>query len=299
MFGWLFGKKQLQPERTPAPDKLPEEAPAIVRLQRDYWTYRPEEHAALRARDWQALSWAERLRLHHLHCLEVIQQEPFRRELAGDDVEPGERPGPTKVQHRCRESAERLLAPDSPCRPRYGMVWQGMLDPQERRQPDLEGDLVNPSLTHLGCLEVMRLNEQMQPRELAFVPFDDIHMLAFASPKLFRAARLFYDDGRPSEVVFVPLLYGLSWHNRSEYHRSGRLTSFFAYPGGDGPAAEFGMGLGQQDLSLKGKEQRTLFGLGSVAQLAFALDIADPRFDLKCRARGLDPDEVRRRMPQG
>jgi hypothetical protein len=298
MFGRLFGRGKKAAASGQPPGKLPDEAEAIVRLQRDYWTYRAEEHASLQARGWGQLPWAERLRLHHLNCLAVLEQEPFRRELHEDDLERGDDPGPSEAQVRCRETATALLAPDSPYRPRIGMVWQGEQGPQEERPPDLEGVLSNASLTHLGCLEVMRLDAQMRPRELAFVPFDDVSMVGLGSPKLFRAAKLFYETGQPPEVVFLPLLYGISWHTDNEFYREGRLTRFLAYPGGDGPAAEYGIGLGQQDLTLKGKEGQTLFGLGSVAQLAFALEMIDPLFDEKCRARGIDPDEVRRRMPE-
>jgi hypothetical protein len=32
-----------------------------------------------------------------------------------------------------------------------------------------------------------------------------------------------------------------------------------------------------------------------VAEISFPLDIRDPQFDKKARARGIDPDEVRRK----
>jgi hypothetical protein len=297
MFSWLFGKGKKEAAGGQPGGKPSDEAEAITRLQQEYWTHRPEERTALQARGWDRLSWSERLRLHHLNCLAVLDQEPFRREMHGDDLTGSDHSaGPSEAQVRCRETATALLAPGSPYRPRIGMVWQGSLNPQEPGPPDLEGVLSNASLTHLGCLEVMRLDEQMQPRELAFVPLDDVSMIGFASPKLFRAGKLFYETGQAPEVVFLPLLYGISWHTNNEFYRAGRLTRFLAYPGGDGPAAEYGIGLGQQDLVLKGKEQQTLFGLGSVAQLAFALEMTDRRFDQKCRARGLDPDEVRRQI---
>lgn len=175
MFGWLFGRgKKAVASRQPQ-GKLPDEAEAILRLQRDYWTYRVEEHASLQARGWGQLAWPERLRLHHLNCLAVLEQEPFRRELHEEDLDAGnDNPEPSEAQARCRETATALLAPDSPYRPRIGMVWQGEQGPQEERPPDLEGVLSNASLTHLGSLEVMRLDGQMRPRELAFVPFDDL-----------------------------------------------------------------------------------------------------------------------------
>ena len=58
-----------------------------------------------------------------------------------------------------------------------------------------------------------------------------------------------------------------------------------------------GLGAGQQDLSIRGQDGgRSMFGLGSVVEISFPLDMRDPRFDEKARARGIDPDEVRRRI---
>lgn len=37
-----------------------------------------------------------------------------------------------------------------------------------------------------------------------------------------------------------------------------------------------------------------MFGPASVAEIAFPLDVRDPGFDAKARARGIDTDEVRR-----
>jgi hypothetical protein len=296
MFGWLFGKRRKQEGSGQKPAGVPADPEAVVRLQRDYWTYAPGEQAALQGRGWEQLTWLQRLRLHHLNCMEVLEQDPFRRELHEDSAVTAEEAAtPTEAPQRCRETAERLLAPDSPYRPRGGTVWQREPSPLDQRPPDLEGTLSNASLTHLGCLEVLRLDGQMRPGEVAFVPFDDVRSVGLAPPKLFRAGRLCYEDGRPDEDVFVPLLYGLSWHTDNEFYRSGRLTRFVAYPGGEGLAAGYGIGLGQQDLVLRGRGRHTLFGLGSVAQLAFALEVSDPRFDLKCRVRGLDPDAARRR----
>jgi hypothetical protein len=154
--------------------------------------------------------------------------------------------------------------------------------------------LCNGSLTHLGSLEVLRLDGLKRPKELAFVAFDDLQSVAMTMSGLFRPARLFFDDGRPDEIVLIPLLYATSWRTSSPYLRDGRMTQFLAYPPGDGLAAGFGLGVGQQDLTICEGEGRGTFGLGSVARVAFALDPTDPRFALKCRSRGLEPGEVLR-----
>ncbi len=40
----------------------------------------------------------------------------------------------------------------------------------------------------------------------------------------------------------------------------------------------------------------SFFGISSVAEVSFPLDMRDPRFDEKARVRGIDPDEIRRNM---
>jgi hypothetical protein len=293
MLEWLFGRKK-RPRTRPAgvPPGVPDEVVDAVALVMAYWSFDAGEQAALLARGAEALPWRELLRLHHLNCLEALGTPSLRQPLELNEVPPPLDEESGAALGRCRESAERLLLPDSPYRPREADVWQGELDPEGRTPPTMRGVLCNPSLTHLGSLEVLRLGEGQRPKELAFVPFDDLQTVAVAGKGAFRAARLFYDDGRPDEIVLLPILYATSWRAASPYLRDGRMTQFIGNPPGEGPAAEFGLGVGQQDFSARAGGGRRLFGLGSVAQVTFALDPADPRFALRCRARGLDPDEV-------
>jgi hypothetical protein len=299
MLDWLFGKKKgpSAPLSSTNPPEIPPEIADVVQLILAYWTFDAQEQSALLARGIEALPWPELLRLHHLNCLEALATRPESGESEdGEMILPGGIGESTPALERCRQTGERLLLPESPYRPRHASVWQGSLDPNHEQPPTMQGILCNPSLTHLGCLEVLRLDAQLQPRELAFIAFDDLQTVAMTSPKIFRATRLFYDDGRPDEIVFVPLLYATSWRSSSPYLRDGRMTQFLAYPPGAGPAAQFGIGAGQQDLSIREDERQSMFGIGSVAQIAFSLDVTDPRFAMKCRSRGLDPDAIRQQM---
>jgi len=272
---------------------VPPEIADTVGLVVAYWRFNAEEQAGLLARGVGALPWPDLLRLHHLNCLEALGTPSIRRRLESNEIVPPDEASAVALE-RCRQSAERLLLPESLYRPRDADVWQGALDPEGKRPPTMRGVLSNPSLTHIGSLEVIRLDERQQPKELTFVAFDDLLTVAMADPKVFRAARLFYDNGRPDEIVLLPSLYATSWRSSSPYLRDGRMTQFLAYPPGGGPAAQFGLGVGQQDFSIREGEGRSMFGLGSVAQITFALDATSPRFVQKCRARGLDPDEVLR-----
>lgn len=55
------------------------------------------------------------------------------------------------------------------------------------------------------------------------------------------------------------------------------------------------IGVGHQDFVMEGDRQ-TLFGLGSIGEIMITLSVDDLKFDQKCKARGFDPDEVRRSM---
>jgi hypothetical protein len=293
MIGWLLGKKKTRGRPAGVPAWVPAELADAVGLVLGYWAANAEEQAGLLARGVDALPWPELLRLHHLNCLAALDTPSIRHQLETSNLPPPD-PEANAALERCRLSAERLLSPGSPFRPRDADVWRGALDPEGRKPPTARGVLCNPSLTHLGSLEVLRLDAEQKPKELAFVAFDDLQTVAAAGPGAFRPARLFYDDGRPDEIVLLPLLYATSWRSSSPYLRDGRMTQFISHPPGGGPASPFGLGVGQQDFSITEGERPSMFGLGTVGQITFALDAADPRFALKCRARGLDPDEVLR-----
>jgi hypothetical protein len=294
-FDRLFGKKP--PDPAPAlvgddddiqptgsqPINGPPEFIRAVEIQRAYWTHNAEEQARLEARGVEQLSWPERLRLHHLICLQRLHTGAER----------------ASATEQCRHTVRALLAADSPYRPRPATIWQGQsAQPGGGREPDMQGEFLNPSLTHLGCLEVYRVDAANQPTRLDFVGFDELSGVVFAPPNVIRAAKLIHDDGR-GEIVMVPLLYGLTWAIGNEFDRAGRMTRFVAHLDGEevGAIGASGIGVGQQDFSVRGQDGgSSLFGLGSVSEISFPLDMRDPRFDAKARARGIDPVEVRRSM---
>ena len=261
-------------------------------LQRNYWTPNPQEKSRLLARGVAALSWSEKLRLLHLTCLDELSTDALRRLLEDEDIDPEDMPaGPN------RELVETLVADlrsaASPFRPRYAAIWKGKGGESEGREPDVEGVFENASLTHLGALEVVRLDAQEQPTELVFVPLDDLRGVLLASPAIFRRAKLFFDDGRPDEIVLVPMIYGISWSTSNAVHHDGSLTTFVAHVQRRGEDQARGVGLGHQDFVVSGDGAR-LMGLGAIGEIMVALSVDDPRFEQKCRARGLDPVEVRR-----
>src|SRR4051812_18272774 len=120
-FDRVFGKKPA----APAPAELgdeddirptnarpidgPPEFIHAVEIQRAYWTHDAEEQGRLESRGAGRLNWPERLRLHHLICLQRLNTGPER----------------AAATEKCRQTVRALLAPDSPYRPRPAMVWQG------------------------------------------------------------------------------------------------------------------------------------------------------------------------------
>jgi hypothetical protein len=262
-----------------------------VSIQRGYWTANPAEQAALGARVLESLTWAETLRLHHLNCLEYLMEggegASWRRAGAVVDRDEGTE---SPALARCRATAHRLLTEHSPYRPRFCMVWQGEANTSGHREPDRQGWLRNASMTHLGCVETIRLDAKKKPREIAFLPLDDIRALEFVQPALFRFAKVLYDDGRDDEIVQVPLVYGVSWmtaqapdHDATTSRHVGRLEV---------EGRSYVIAIGRQDFAIApqrdGEESR--IGLGSVGELMVALESNDPRFEQKCRSRGLNPN---------
>lgn len=287
----LFGKKIPDPDPESV-DPWPPEVVRAVELQREYWIRNDEELADLEARDLEQLSWSETLRLHHLICLHR-RASSLADPRQGLPSEFGQ--GPSDAKQKCADTVRHLASPESPYRPRPAVIWQYRSEETDRtREPDMEGELINASYTHLGCLEILRVDSENQPAEIDFVSFDELASVAFAPPSLIRGAQLVYEDGG-SEIVPVPMLYGITWTIGKDFERDGRSTRFVAHLDSEDPnlLGVSGMGIGQQDFSVSSEEGQTLFGIASVAQISFGLDVDDPRFDERARARGLDPGDVR------
>jgi hypothetical protein len=265
-----------------------------VELQTQYWRFDDAEYAALRSRFPAQLSWAETLRLHHLACLDLLRRPDGRRALESQTLD--SQPGNAGGAELCRDTARKMHSPDSPYRPRACAVWQGEPGVSGTRGPDLFGQTGNASLTHLGCLEVIRLDRNQEPAQLAFVGLDELRGALFLGQAVFRHAKLLYDDERGEEIVMLPLLYGVSWQSPHDTDRDGSFTRFICSVELQPGRLKAGIGVGHQDFLIEGKDRAQLLGLGSVGELMTALAPDDPKFERKCAARGLDPIAVRAQM---
>src|SRR5262245_53732760 len=101
------------------PIEGPPEFLRAVELQREYWTHNRIEQTHLERRGFDQLDWRQRLRLHHLTCLQRVKPGPDRDAAA----------------QKCAALARRLVAADSPYRPRVVMIWQGQSTQGEQERP--------------------------------------------------------------------------------------------------------------------------------------------------------------------
>src|SRR5580698_2610797 len=100
--------KESQAEISQPDDTPPEFARAVV-IHAAYWTHVPAEHTRLLARGIEFLDWPDRLRLHHLNCMQRLSNEA--------EIAP--------AADECQQTQRCLTAADSPYRARPALVWQG------------------------------------------------------------------------------------------------------------------------------------------------------------------------------
>lgn len=262
-------------------------------MQIAYWSANPVELRLLTAKGLQALKWPARLRCHHLACVALLAEgtakEQFEEGEIGDDELPL-----SPLLKLVEETTSLLHATDSPFRPRVAAIWQGALDPRMQRQPNAFGVCSNASLTHVGCLEIVTLDDQHMPIGLEFLSYDEIHSIVMATPAQFRMSRIFLEGGADI-MALIPLQYGVSWKSPNDFDHDGSMTRFIGAVTPRGCARPSGIGVGQQDLTCESEGAATLMGMSSISQIEMVLDMSDPKFDEKCRGRGIDPNEARKR----
>jgi hypothetical protein len=296
-----------------------------VALQKRYWTPDPEQLAALEAVPFETLDSQQLLRLHHLRCLALLDGHDavLRRGLLAPMAE---RPSDDELRAaidaqlhaRIERSAKALLGRRSIFRPRHGFTWLGAGPPQGDQIPysDFQGRTLNASLTHLGALEVIALDEAFEPAGVEFVGFDQILTLSLPAGELasgapFRPARILHEYGLEDRVVLLPLRYGLSWfahepellRGAAEHQLAAIELGGLADPsraaGNPLDRRPLGIAVGPQQLEVlsdfreDGDRGLSRFRLADAYQISLAIDQDDPTFAEKCRGRGLDPEATR------
>lgn len=312
LFERLFGAKSptRDYQRGPVLAGLDPISERAIALQKAYWKAEPDELRELESR--AEPSWAERLRMHHLRCLAWLDADEglLRRALLAP---PEERPTPSSTQsdamlrEQVLASAKQMLARRSPYRPRHGFAWMGDGPPEGDAIPysDFQGRTINASLTHLGALEVVTLDDRHEPASIEFIPFDELLTLTVAPREpgvqpAFRPARVLREYGLSERIVLLPLRHALSWFAHDPAllrgtgddaeHEVGRVAI------SDSPERTLAIRAGLQrleTLSDHAHEGLGSFRLADCYQLSLAIDDDDPRFADKCRGRGIDPQATR------
>jgi|GEM_PF-1331242 len=305
------------PERAASEDEVHDDelvaglVQGAVDLHQAYWSPDPDAKAKLLDKTTDELSDDEKLRLLHLMCIDLMWNR-----LDDEDMNEDIPDGPER--DRMRELRDALMCDGKPQSPvPTAMAWLGHGGGgSEARPPDHTGRLCNASLTHLGLLEVVRIDEKdMVATCVSFIPLASIARLMVAGASLMSAARISYTDGRDDEKVLVPGLYGLSYHSPHAHDQDGSRTRFPLHLQHDdeddlrhhGPS--MGIGIGTCDFHLwpsdvddeevEGSQEgdpsgHVLFGISALNELVQPLSISDPDFDAKAKQRGIDPDEARR-----
>ncbi len=270
-------------------------------IQSEYWTFSSDEFAALMRRELTDLSWRECLRLTHLISLRSISDPNERDAFVNPDFdEDDDREFSNK--EKLQDLVARLHAKDSPFRPRHAEIKKRRpndihdMESLFQRAPDLQARLCNASYSHLGALEVIFLDENNEPTELGFIPFDEIRGFVIAAPSMFAPARISFEYEREDIVVRLPAIYGVSWSSPNDIDQDGSFTRFINHISVPSVSRMTQLGVGVQDFELQTDETLSLVGLTSIAAVEFALVIGEPGFDAKCKARGLDPNEIRNQI---
>src|SRR5690606_17120793 len=157
------------------------------------------------------------------------------------------------------------------------------------------------ALTHLGAIEVLSLDDNLQPQRIEFLPFDELMTLASPAGPPFRGARVLPEYGQRARVVLLPRVYGLTWRVPIAELLRGEDTRTFGRLDGGSQTAEplagatvFALGAQKlrsaSDFADEGLQE---FRLAECYQVSLAIDADDPRFDEKCRGRGIDATATR------
>lgn len=267
-------------------------AAIAIDLQKRYWSFNQPEFDRLHLKLKQGTTWAERLRLLHLCCAGMMRTEDGEAALKGDF-------GDDELEHHlatlAAKLAKTLLSEKSPFRQRSAAIWRGAAPPTDEQPPHHMGVAYNPSLSHLGCIEYLTVDGSGRPDRIGFAPIHAIRTLAMASPSLFRAGKIFYEDQR-EEMVLIPLIYGFSWFSSEPYDQDGSMTRFVLHVKVPGLPQSVGIGLGQQDWSVTDDKNSMLIGIGSMALADMPLDLREYDWEAKARLRGLDPEEIKRQV---
>lgn len=207
----------------------------IFNLQKDYWAINKDEKEILLAQFPDSIEWKNLLRLHHLLCMEALEsmQEKLSHTEKTTPI-----PGRETIQ-LLQRTTNMLLGGKSPYRPRQGEIEFDILT----RQGSLKkftGVLMNASLTHLGSIEVVWVDSDLNPVSMDFLPLDQLQSIMNNT----KGALITYKNKKEKDICYLATHYFFSPACKKYINNT---QTEYVYPLYEANSEEPGIGLGVQE----------------------------------------------------
>jgi len=233
---------------------------AAIQVQKGYWTLDHLEKDYWLQADLQELDWNQLLRLNHCLCFALLSSEEGSIQWLGESFGMSHCPE-GEMKELLKKVIDRLCSPESPYAPK-----SGHFQPVDPLNAPVRGSFYNPSITHLGAMELITLTPKGIPEKTMFVPFRDIQAVEFMSDDVFRLTRLSYRDDKADELFLAPLQYGFSWFTQSTHDKDGSITRFICDLQMD-DRPQSAIALGQQELAIDSGGFPMLKGFRGIREL--------------------------------
>jgi len=208
----------------------------IFRIQQQYWTVNNDEKENLLSQFPDSLDWKQLLRLHHLLCMEV-----FQAYIAGHFLFKKNKIILNQEMTRfLQKSTAILLSDKSPYRPQQCEIKFDVLTRQKEFKR-MEGTLINASLTHLGCIEIIRLDPELHPVSLDFLPLSLIKVIMNNT----EGSLVSYRDRKEKDICYLASYYYFSQESKKFINNT--HTEYVCPLECDEAGEECGIGLGIQE----------------------------------------------------
>jgi hypothetical protein len=179
----------------------------IYRIQKEYWTFNRKEKEILLAQFPHISKWKDILRLHHLLCMEIFQWYSANN-LQDATYQSGQKKIPVQIQEaivNLKNTTEKLLNEDSPYIPQACEIKYDILT-KFREFKKLEGTCMNASLSHLGSLEVFKVDGELNPLCIDFIPFSEIKTIMHNAD----GTLISYKDNKEKDICYLASHYYFS-----------------------------------------------------------------------------------------
>jgi hypothetical protein len=213
----------------------------IFTLQDHYWSVNNKEKEALLAQFPEDLDWKGLLRLHHLLCMEALDTSTGGLSQTKTPSSPS-----WEIRLLLNKTTNKLLHDKSPYRPRYCEIEFDILTRQKHFKR-ISGVLMNASLTHLGSIEVIRINPELHPVSIDFIPLERVHSIMNNT----KGALVTYTDKKEKDICYLASHYFYSSACHQFINRE--QTDYIYILKQDNHNYLPGIGLGVQEFMINGE----------------------------------------------